>query len=119
AHLAKVYGAPTEGATADFPSELNLRASHSQNLRYGENPHQRAALYGRFRDYFEQLHGKELSYNKILDLPAAANLIAEFDGQPPTVAILKHMNPCGVGQGVNLREAWDKAYATDQQAPFG
>ena len=57
--------------------------------------------------------------SNILDLTAAANLIAEFAGDPPTLAILKHMNPCGVGQGTDLRAAWDKAFATDKQAPFG
>ena len=67
----------------------------------------------------KQLHGKELSYNNILDLTAAANLIAEFEGERPTLAILKHTNPCGVGQGTTLREAWDHAFATDRQAPFG
>ena len=69
--------------------------------------------------YFEKLQGKELSYNNILDLTAAAALIAEFDGELPTLAILKHTNPCGVGQAATLREAWDKAFATDRQAPFG
>ena len=98
---------------------LIVEAPQAQPLRYGENPHQRAALYGRFADYFQQLHGKELSYNNILDLTAAANLIAEFADDPPTLAILKHTNPCGVGQGKRLREAWDRALATDRQAPFG
>jgi len=98
---------------------LCISAPLAQPLRYGENPHQKAALYGKFREFFQQLHGKELSYNNILDLTAAANLIAEFAGEPPTLAILKHMNPCGVGQGSSLREAWDKAFATDRQAPFG
>jgi phosphoribosylaminoimidazolecarboxamide formyltransferase/IMP cyclohydrolase len=88
-------------------------------LRYGENPHQKAALYGGFHTYFQQLQGKELSYNNILDLTAAANLVAEFSADPPTLAILKHTNPCGLGQGASLREAWDKAFATDRQAPFG
>jgi len=97
--------------------QLNLRLA--QPLRYGENPHQRAALYGRFGDYFQQLHGKELSYNNILDLTGAAALAAEFLDSPPTLAILKHSNPCGAGQGKTLREAWEKAYATDKQAPFG
>ena len=78
-----------------------------------------AVLYGQFHEYFKQLHGKELSYNNILDLTAAAALIGEFAGDIPTLAILKHMNPCGVGQGNSLREAWDKAFATDKQAPFG
>jgi phosphoribosylaminoimidazolecarboxamide formyltransferase/IMP cyclohydrolase len=103
----------------ELPSALSLDVPLAQPLRYGENPHQKAALYGRFPDFFEQLHGKELSYNNILDLTAAAALIAEFAGDPPTLAILKHTNPCGVGQGQSLREAWDKALATDKQAPFG
>src|SRR5207302_3094554 len=86
-------------------------------LRYGENPHQTGALYGDFDRYFEKLHGKDLSFNNILDISAATNLIAEFD--EPAVAILKHTNPCGVGTDADLRKAWDKAYATDKQAPFG
>ena len=86
-------------------------------LRYGENPHQTAALYGTFDEFYEKLHGKELSFNNILDISAATNLIGEFD--KPTVAILKHTNPCGVGSDVDLREAWEKAFATDKQAPFG
>ena len=86
-------------------------------LRYGENPHQTAALYGDFDKHFEKLHGKELSFNNILDISAATNLIAEF--AEPTVAILKHTNPCGVGSDPDLREAWEKAFATDKQAPFG
>jgi phosphoribosylaminoimidazolecarboxamide formyltransferase/IMP cyclohydrolase len=86
-------------------------------LRYGENPHQTAALYGDFDQHFKQLHGKELSFNNILDISAAANLIGEF--AEPTVAILKHTNPCGVGSDADLHEAWGKAFATDKQAPFG
>jgi phosphoribosylaminoimidazolecarboxamide formyltransferase/IMP cyclohydrolase len=86
-------------------------------LRYGENPHQNAALYGDFDKHFEKLHGKELSFNNILDISAATNLIAEFE--EPTVAILKHTNPCGVGSDADLRKAWNKAFATDKQAPFG
>jgi phosphoribosylaminoimidazolecarboxamide formyltransferase/IMP cyclohydrolase len=87
------------------------------NLRYGENPHQKAELYGRFAEHLEQLHGKELSYNNILDITAAVDLIAEFS--EPTVAILKHTNPCGVGSGGDLLAAWERAFATDRQAPFG
>jgi len=86
-------------------------------LRYGENPHQQAELYGRFADHLGQLHGKELSYNNILDITAAVDLIGEF--AEPTVAILKHTNPCGVGSDEDLLAAWDKAFATDRQAPFG
>jgi phosphoribosylaminoimidazolecarboxamide formyltransferase/IMP cyclohydrolase len=104
---------------SELPVALSIFAPLAQPLRYGENPHQSAALYGQFKDFFQQIHGKELSYNNILDLTAAASLISEFDKEAPTLAILKHTNPCGVGQGANLREAWDKAYATDNQAPFG
>jgi phosphoribosylaminoimidazolecarboxamide formyltransferase/IMP cyclohydrolase len=118
AHLAREFDNPFS-PESEMPADLNIRAPKAQSLRYGENPHQKAALYGKFSDYFTQLHGKELSYNNILDLTAAAQLIGEFEGDRPTLAILKHTNPCGVGQGEALREAWDKAYATDQQAPFG
>jgi len=91
----------------------------AQSLRYGENPHQKAALYGNFLESFRQMHGKELSYNNVLDLSAAAALLAEFRDTDPTLAILKHTNPCGVGTGKKLVEAWEKAFATDRQAPFG
>ena len=116
AHLAKAF---QTGAATSAPAVLSIQAPLAQPLRYGENPHQKAALYGGFRDYFAQLHGKELSYNNILDLTAAVSLMDEFSGEPPTLAILKHTNPCGVGQGTTLREAWEKAFATDRQAPFG
>ncbi|HTM10827.1 MAG TPA: bifunctional phosphoribosylaminoimidazolecarboxamide formyltransferase/IMP cyclohydrolase [Verrucomicrobiae bacterium] len=86
-------------------------------LRYGENPHQTASIYGNFGEHFEKLHGKELSFNNLLDITAAADLIEEF--AEPTIAILKHTNPCGVGSDPDLREAWLKAFATDKQAPFG
>lgn len=115
-HLSGAFGLV---APSGPPETLTLRAGRSQQLRYGENPHQKAALYGRFGEYYSQLHGKELSYNNILDLTAAVALISEFSGEAPTLAILKHTNPCGVGQGAHLREAWDRAYATDRQAPFG
>jgi phosphoribosylaminoimidazolecarboxamide formyltransferase/IMP cyclohydrolase len=115
AHLSAEFGM----RSAELPASLTISAPLAQPLRYGENPHQTAALYGKFHDYFKQLHGKELSYNNILDLTAAANLISEFKDDLPTLAILKHTNPCGVGQGATLREAWDKAFATDRQAPFG
>ena len=89
----------------------------SARLRYGENPHQQASLYGNFDEYFQKLHGKDLSFNNILDITAASDLIDEFS--EPTVAILKHTNPCGVGSDPDLKKAWDKAFATDKQAPFG
>jgi phosphoribosylaminoimidazolecarboxamide formyltransferase/IMP cyclohydrolase len=110
AHLQKEFKA----AESDLPSSLNIFAPIVQPLRYGENPHQAAALYGKFNEFFRQLHGKELSYNNILDLTAAASLISEFEKDAPTLAILKHTNPCGVGQGSNLREAWDKSICDGQ-----
>ncbi len=100
-----------------LPAEFSIHLRKAQDLRYGENPHQKAALYGDFHRFFEQLHGKELSYNNILDLTAAVELIAEFS--EPTVAVFKHNNPCGVGQDPILAEAWGKALATDRQSPFG
>ena len=109
--IADYLGAGSGGAA--FRCDLPLAAA----LRYGENPHQTAGLYGRFSDHLEQLHGKELSYNNILDITAAVDLIGEF--AEPTVAILKHTNPCGVGSAGDLRAAWDHALATDRQAPFG
>jgi phosphoribosylaminoimidazolecarboxamide formyltransferase / IMP cyclohydrolase len=98
-------------------ASFSLSLPLAMRLRYGENPHQDAALYGDFDKYFEKLQGKELSFNNILDVSAATNLIAEFE--EPTVAILKHTNPCGVGSDPDLRKAWEKAFATDKQAPFG
>jgi phosphoribosylaminoimidazolecarboxamide formyltransferase/IMP cyclohydrolase len=115
AHLQKEFSTGKNS----LPQVLTISAPLAQPLRYGENPHQTAALYGKFHEFFKQLHGKELSYNNILDLTAATALITEFREDAPTLAILKHTNPCGVGQGVNLREAWDTAFATDRQAPFG
>jgi len=104
-------------AAAPLPETLTISLKKTQDLRYGENPHQRAALYGGFFEHFQQLHGKELSYNNILDLTAAADLVAEFE--EPTVAIIKHTNPCGVGSAATLLDAWHLAYETDKQAPFG
>ncbi|MDE1171842.1 MAG: bifunctional phosphoribosylaminoimidazolecarboxamide formyltransferase/IMP cyclohydrolase [Verrucomicrobium sp.] len=107
------------GQAGEPPERIALPLRRAQALRYGENPHQKAALYGRFFDSFQQLHGKELSYNNLLDISAAAELIGDFAGAAPTVAILKHTNPCGVGSAATLAEAWELAYATDRQAPFG
>ncbi len=97
---------------------FNLSLPLHSELRYGDNPHQKASLYGNFGDYFVKLHGKELSYTNVLDIESAAALVREF--RRPTVAILKHTNPCGVGcSDEDLREAWEKAFETDKQAPFG
>jgi phosphoribosylaminoimidazolecarboxamide formyltransferase/IMP cyclohydrolase len=107
-----------DSSREEFPETFALPMRRAQSLRYGENPHQNAALYGAFGRSFQQLHGKELSYNNLIDISAAVRLIREFT-ETPTVAILKHTNPCGLGSGATLAEAWEKAYATDRQAPFG
>ena len=109
------YLADHIGVTQPQESAIPLRLD--QSLRYGENPHQNAALYGDFTTIFTQLHGKELSYNNILDIDASALLCLEFE--VPTVCIIKHNNPCGVGSADDLLQAWDKAFATDSVSPFG
>ncbi|MFJ7669242.1 bifunctional phosphoribosylaminoimidazolecarboxamide formyltransferase/IMP cyclohydrolase [Lysinibacillus sp. NPDC097195] len=106
-----------------FPESLTLTYELKQNLRYGENPHQKAAFYQKRLGsdfslaYATQLHGKELSYNNIQDGNAALQIVKEFE-MPAAVAV-KHMNPCGVGTGVTLEEAFDKAYAADPTSIFG
>ena len=102
-----------------LPDRLRLDLPLAIPMRYGENPHQPAALYGAPDARFETLWGKTLSYNNLLDVTAALRLAAEFADAPPTVAILKHTNPCGVGQAGRLAEAYDRAFATDRQSPFG
>ncbi len=103
---------------AELPAAWSLPLVNGQTLRYGENPHQRGMLYGEFWRHFQQLHGKELSYNNLLDIDSGVGLLADFS-ERPTVAILKHNTPCGIGSAETLREAWEKALATDREAPFG
>jgi phosphoribosylaminoimidazolecarboxamide formyltransferase/IMP cyclohydrolase len=86
-------------------------------LRYGENPHQKGLFFGAFDEMFEKLHGKEISYNNLLDIDAAANLIAEFDDT--TFAVLKHNNACGLASSDILLDAWKKALAGDPVSAFG
>lgn len=91
-------------------------------LRYGENPHQQAVFYGNANELFEQLHGKELSYNNLVDLDAAMQLIAEFNenaGSEITFAIIKHTNVCGISSRSNTAEAWKGALAGDPESAFG
>ncbi len=102
-----------------LPATFNVSLPRAQALRYGENPHQAAALYGEPDRVFDKLHGKDLSFNNLIDLSAAFDLIREFEAAGPTVAILKHTNPCGVGTGDSLEAAYRKAFATDRQSPFG
>lgn len=87
-------------------------------LRYGENPHQQGVFYGKLDDLFEQLNGKELSYNNLVDIDAALSLVQEFDGETAFV-IVKHTNACGVATGRDIKEAYLKAYAADTTSAFG
>jgi phosphoribosylaminoimidazolecarboxamide formyltransferase/IMP cyclohydrolase len=126
-------GAESEVGPAPLPDALAVGLRRSASLRYGENPHQRAALYGSFLDdTARQLHGKELSYNNLVDVQAALALILDFSDSPPgsqadsppsdpmaAVAILKHNTPCGVGLGATPLAAYRRAFETDPESPFG
>ncbi|MCH8534330.1 MAG: bifunctional phosphoribosylaminoimidazolecarboxamide formyltransferase/IMP cyclohydrolase [Flavobacteriaceae bacterium] len=98
---------------------FRLSFNEEKSLRYGENPHQEAQLYGAIDDAFTQLHGKELSYNNLLDVDAAVQLMAEFKDEYPTFAILKHNNACGIAQRNSLLEAYNDALAGDPVSAFG
>jgi phosphoribosylaminoimidazolecarboxamide formyltransferase / IMP cyclohydrolase len=103
-----------------FPATLPVAWKLDRELRYGENPHQRAALYGDFSRYFEQLHGKELSLTNVLDVAAAQELIEEFHpDEGVALAIIKHTNPCGAAVAPTGLEAWQHALATDSVSAFG
>ena len=101
----------------DAPSALRVAFDDKKHLRYGENPHQAGAFFGRFDDLFEQLHGKEISYNNLLDIDAAVSLIHEFTDT--TFAILKHNNACGLATRPTILEAWKDALAADPVSAFG
>lgn len=108
------------GQPADeLPEQLNVSLPKSQALRYGENPHQQAAVYGSQSEFIDCFHGKQLSYNNFTDVDAALNLIADFRDSKPTCAIFKHTVPCGVASDDRLSNAWKKAFATDTMSPFG
>jgi phosphoribosylaminoimidazolecarboxamide formyltransferase/IMP cyclohydrolase len=107
---------------SDFPEHLCARFTKIQDLRYGENPHQKAAFYRDLNQnkgiaYAKQLHGKELSFNNILDLNSAFELVKEFKN--PAVVILKHNNPCGAGESDNLKKAFIDAWKCDKLSAFG
>ncbi|RLA35088.1 MAG: bifunctional phosphoribosylaminoimidazolecarboxamide formyltransferase/inosine monophosphate cyclohydrolase [Gammaproteobacteria bacterium] len=113
-----------DGASEPFPRTFNSQVTRAQTLRYGENPHQRAAFYieqpaGEVSiASARQLQGKELSYNNIADTDAALECVKQFTDDPACV-IVKHANPCGVALGSTLLEAYDRAYATDPESSFG
>jgi phosphoribosylaminoimidazolecarboxamide formyltransferase/IMP cyclohydrolase len=102
-----------------FSESLRLTENNRVNLRYGENPHQKAVFYGDFDDMFEKLAGKELSFNNLTDIDAAVGLISEFEKDGPTMVILKHTNPCGVATRSTIKEAWLAALAADPVSAFG
>lgn len=102
---------------AEDHSALRLTADEAKPLRYGENPHQKGVFYGDLDRYFEQLHGKELSYNNLQDVEAAVSLIQDFT--EPTFSILKHNNACGCASRPTLLEAWTDALAGDPVSAFG
>lgn len=102
-----------DAALYDF---TNLPA---QTLRYGENPHQNATFHGDLDGIFEKLHGKDLSYNNLVDVDACVNLIDEFVGGDPTFAIIKHTNACGIATASTAKEAYDNALACDPVSAFG
>lgn len=117
----KTFDIGALGKNATFPETLRLQFHKAADLRYGENPHQAAALYsdgsGKGVANGKQLHGKELSYNNIVDLQAAWDLAQEFAG--PVCAIIKHTNPCGTATGTTLREAYLRALECDPISAFG
>lgn len=98
-------------------SAFKVSFDHGTSLRYGENPHQKGFYFGQLNDFLSILHGKELSYNNLLDVDAAANLMADFT--EPTVAIIKHNNPCGIASRSSILDAWKDALAGDPVSAFG
>ncbi len=112
----------TDNAFSSFPKEISLRFMKTQDLRYGENPHQAAAFYADGNKAeglpgLKQIHGKELSFNNILDLNAAVDIVREFSA--PAAVIIKHNNPCGVAQDKSLDKAYTKAFQCDSLSAFG
>ncbi|NND61660.1 MAG: bifunctional phosphoribosylaminoimidazolecarboxamide formyltransferase/IMP cyclohydrolase [Flavobacteriaceae bacterium] len=100
-------------------ASLKFSETKGKVLRYGENPHQRGFFFGEFDSMFDKLHGKELSYNNLLDVDAAVNLMNEFKGDSPTFAILKHNNACGIAQRETVHQAYVDALAGDPVSAFG
>ena len=99
--------------------QLNISLPLSHELRYGENPHQNAAVYGNQDSIIDCFHGKQLSYNNYLDVDSALGIISSFDENQPACVIIKHTIPCGVGIANNLTDAYKRAFSTDTVSPFG
>jgi len=102
----------------DFPVTTKS-VQNPKHLRYGENPHQKGTYYGNLEESFTQLNGKELSYNNLVDVDAAMNIMAEFQKDKPTFAVLKHTNVCGIASRDTIEEAWTKALEGDPVSAFG
>ncbi len=125
----KAFAQAAFGVSAHYDSAIfeyfsgdhgfGLHLSDSQVLRYGENPHQKGVFYGDWTALFDKLGGKELSYNNLVDVDAAMQLMAEFKNDRPTFAVLKHTNPCGVATRDSVPEAWKAALAGDPISAFG
>ena len=96
-----------------------LKNKKETSLRYGENPHQEGSFYGNIEEIIEKIHGKELSYNNLLDIDSAIDLISEFKDEKPTFAILKHNNPCGIATRETIKDAYESALAADPISAFG
>jgi len=103
----------------ELPPRFSASFGPGQPLRYGENPHQKAAFYGNLQDAFDQLHGKALSYNNLVDTASAMQLVREWDSSQPVVAIVKHTNACGVAEAASLSDAYTMALACDPVSAFG
>jgi phosphoribosylaminoimidazolecarboxamide formyltransferase/IMP cyclohydrolase len=117
-HISSAYDTAIYGFFAgDEPDFFKLTDGPKRKLRYGENPHQSGYFYGDFDKLFDQIHGKEISYNNLLDIEAAVNLISEF--KETTFAVLKHNNACGVASRPKLIDAWKDALAGDPVSAFG
>lgn len=111
--------ASTNTEESEAAPALRVALDGSMHLRYGENPHQAGRFHGDFDQLFTKLHGKEISYNNLLDIDAAVSLMSEFEGCDPTFAILKHNNACGLASRPTLAEAWAAALAGDPVSAFG
>lgn len=119
-HVSSHYDTMIHGYFAqDQLAAMKISVGENTSLRYGENPHQKGVYFGRLDDIFTQLHGKEMSYNNLLDIDAAVQLMSEFKDDQPSFAILKHNNACGIATRTSIEEAYEAALAADPVSAFG
>ena len=112
-HIANTLEAKFELPT----THIRINEKKERTLRYGENPHQNAAVYGQFSSYFDVFHGKEISYNNILDLVAAIEIVEDLDKN--SCVIIKHNNPCGAAMGTDPYDSYLKAFRCDPVSAYG